>query len=125
MLRAVLEMLLTLLAAVGMAFLLWLLVARRLLPFSDPHGQVYTLVRGRGGGEGVEQCVRELLWLRRWNLFRGGIVVVDCGLNEEGRALVRLLCANTDEVTFCDAEGLSQMLFPRQAEQGRQTNPHT
>ena len=111
MLSAVLEMVLALLAAVGLVFLLWMLVVRRLLPLSDKYGIVVTVVRGKGNGEGLEQRVRELLWLRQSNLFRGNIVIVDCGLNEQGRALARLLCANTDEVFLCSAENLPQLIL--------------
>lgn len=111
MLTAIMEILLSALAAVGLAFIVWLITVRRLLPLSDKYGIVFTVVRGVGSGDGLEQRVRELLWLRRWNLLRGNILVVDCGLNEDGRALARLLCANTDEVLLCDQAQFSEMIF--------------
>lgn len=106
----ILETVFALLATLGLAFLLWLFAARRLLMPDDEYGRAVAVVRGEGSGEGLEQRVRELLWLRNWSLFQSNIVIVDCGLNEQGRALAQLLCANTDDILLCSIEKLSQLI---------------
>lgn len=111
MLSAVFEMLLTLLAAVGFASILWMFLERRLFPVDGEERGVFAVVRGSGDGAGLEQSIRSLLRLRREGLYRGTVLVVDCGLNEEGQALARLLCANSEEISFCTAEELSQVIF--------------
>lgn len=111
MLSAVLEMLLTLLAAVGFASILWMFLEHRLVPGSGEESGVFTVVRGSGDGAELEQSIRSLLRLRREGLYRGTILVVDCGLDEEGKALARLLCANSEEIRFCTADELSQLIF--------------
>ena len=110
MLMLVLEMIFTLLASVGLVSILWALLARRIVPASSGE-DVFAVVRGCGRGAELEQDVRDLLWLRNRDLYPGAILIVDCGLDEEGRALARLLCANTDEIRFCDAEEAARLIF--------------
>ena len=77
-----------LLAAFGLVSLGWLALGALLLPVG--RGARVT-VPAQGGGEGLEQTVRGLLWLRRTGLWRGEIVIEDRGLDGDGRALARAL----------------------------------
>ena len=83
-------------AALGLVGLGWLALGALLLP---GRCAVRLVVPARGGGEGLEQTVKGLLWLRRSGLWRGGIVIEDCGLDEDGAALARTL-AKTRGVCF-------------------------
>ena len=85
-----------LLAAFGLVSLGWLALGALLLP-GDCDTRL--TVSARGGGEGLEQTVRGLLWLRRTGLWRGEVVIEDCGLNGDGLALARAL-AGKDGVSF-------------------------
>ena len=85
-----------LLAAFGLVSLGWLALGALLLP---GRCDVRLTIPARGGGEGLEQTVKGLLWLRRSGLWRGGIVIEDCGLNGDGAALARAL-AETSGVCF-------------------------
>ena len=82
------ECLTTLLAAFGLVSLGWLALGALLLP---GRCAARFVVSARDGGEGLEQTVRGLLWLRRTGLWRGEIVIEDCGLDEDGAALARAL----------------------------------
>ena len=75
-------------AAFGLLSLGWLALGALLLP-----GRCDTrmTVSARGGGEGLEQTVRGLLWLRRTGLWRGEVTIEDCGLDRDGLALARAL----------------------------------
>ena len=77
-----------LLAAFGLVSLSWLALGALLLP---GRCDVRLTVSAQGGGEGLEQTVRGLLWLRRTGLWRGEIVIEDCGLDREGLALAQAL----------------------------------
>ena len=77
-----------LLAAFGLLTLCWLLLGRLLLPV--PLNLTVSLT-GHGDGEGLEQGVRALHWLRRTGLWRGDIRIVDGGLSPRGLAVARQL----------------------------------
>lgn len=77
-----------LLAAFGLLALCWLLLGRLLLPV--PLDLTVSLT-GHGDGEGLEQGVRALHWLRRTGLWRGDIRIVDGGLSPRGLAVARQL----------------------------------
>ena len=85
-----------LLAAFGLVSLGWLALGALLLP---GRCAARFVVSARGGGEGLEQTVKGLLWLRRSGLWRGEIVIEDCGLDGDGAALARALAGN-DGVCF-------------------------
>lgn len=82
------QFLAVLLAAFGLVSLGWLALGALLLPGVCPARMV---VDARGSGEGLEQTVKALLWLRRTGLWWGEVVIEDCGLNREGEALARAL----------------------------------
>ena len=77
-----------LLAAFGLVSVSWLALGALLLP---GRCAARFVVSARGGGEGLEQTVKGLLWLRRTGLWRGEIVIEDCGLDRDGAALARAL----------------------------------
>ena len=77
-----------LLAAFGLVSLGWLALGALLLP---GRCAARFIVSARSGGEGLEQTVKGLLWLRRTGLLRGEIVIEDCGLDEGGLSLARAL----------------------------------
>lgn len=77
-----------LLAAFGLVSLGWLALGALLLP---ERCNTRLTVSARGSGEGLEQTVRGLLWLRRTGLWRGELVIEDCGLDEDGLILARAL----------------------------------
>ena len=77
-----------LLAAFGLVSLGWLALGALLLP---GRCAVRLVIPARDRGEGLEQTVKGLLWLRHMGLWQGGIVIEDCGLDEDGAALARTL----------------------------------
>ena len=80
----------------AIALVAWLATGRILLPGSCP---VRAAIMASGCGDGLEHTVRGLLWLRRAGLWRGTVVIEDCGLNREGILLARVL-ARRDGVEF-------------------------
>ena len=91
---------LALLAAIGLASVIWTLV--RTVLFRPPSRQgVIVLICARGDGDDLEQQLRELTMLRRERGSVGEIFLVDCGLSEEGRQVCRLLARGDRRVIFC------------------------
>ena len=84
------QLIAVLLAAFGLVSLGWLALGALMLPETCAARMV---VEARGGGDGLEQTVRALLWLRRSGLWRGDVVIEDCGLDEDGAELARALAA--------------------------------
>lgn len=91
---------LALLAAIGLASIIWTLV--RTVLFQPPMRQgIVVLICARGDGEELEQQVRELTVLRRERGIVGEIFLVDCGLSEEGRHICRLLARSDRRIILC------------------------
>lgn len=82
---AFLELTGTVLAAAGLAVLLWWQVGRLLRPLPAPGVKI--AVPGRGDGEQLEQTLRALYWLRGMGLLRGAIVIETEELTPAGRIL--------------------------------------
>ena len=82
---AFLELTGTVLAAAGLAVLLWWQVGQLLRPLPAPG--VTIVVSGRGDGEHLEQTLRALYWLRGMGLLRGAIVIETEELTSAGLAL--------------------------------------
>ena len=86
--NAIWQVLLALLAAVGLLALGWLTFGRLLTPVGGGGGgPVYAVVPASGDGAHLEQDVKGLLWLRGGELARFTLVIADGGLDGAGRAV--------------------------------------
>ena len=101
------EALLTLLAAMGLAMLGWVLFGRMVCPV--PGGELMVILPAKGDGGSLERNVRGLMWLRGLGLLRCPVVIADGGLTPEGLRLARLLARRWSEVSVVAAE---QVEFP-------------
>lgn len=90
---SLLDFLTALLAAFGLMCLVWLALGWLLRPAGSCPARM--TVAARGAGEGLEQTVRSLLWLRRTGLWRGELVIEDRGLDGDGLALARTLAGES------------------------------
>ncbi len=90
----------------GLCCIACLLYGQMLRPHSDQG--TLTAVWGVGAGEGLERHVRSLMWLQECGLLRCAVMVVDGGLNAEGRALAARLAERYPVLTLCTREELEQ-----------------
>lgn len=109
MLYELLEILMALLAAMGAVSVGWLLFAHWLLP-AGGETESFAVIPASGDGVRLDQTVQSLLFLRRNGLYRGNLVILDDGLDEKGRAMARLLCANTTGLLLCSRAELAQII---------------
>ena len=107
--NAIWQVLLALLAAVGLLALGWLTFGRLLTPVGGGGGgPVYAVVPASGDGAHLEQDVKGLLWLRGGELARFTIVIADGGLDGTGRAVAAALLARGQGIVLCPAERLGE-----------------
>ena len=96
------------LAACGVLLLLWCAAGRLLLPVLRQTAVTLLPVRGDAGA--LEQAVRAWRQLAGGGLSTRRLLVVDCGLDDGGRALARALCAQDEAVQLCAAEHLEEIV---------------
>jgi len=102
--------LVALLAAIGLASLMWMVVHALFMVRPERRQGVLALIPAQGDGEALEQQVRALEGLRRERGMLGMILLVDCGLTEEGRRLARLLAKENRWVALCRTEEIGRYL---------------
>ena len=71
---------------------------------------VSTVVTARGSAEGLEQTLKGLIWLEENGIVVARILIVDCGMDEEGLALARLLAKKYANIVICQAEEVRQWI---------------
>ena len=103
--RAILEILLSLLAVTGLISIGWFCFGHLFTPAGGRNA--CTLVPATGDGEDLEQAVNGLLWLRSGEFLGGRVVILDCGLTPAGRALAVALCQREPGVEICPISELS------------------
>lgn len=70
----------------------------------------WAVVWGRNGGEELEQRVRSLVWLQSCGLLRCTLLLVDDGLNAEGRALAVCLAQRYPTINLYSRQTLEERL---------------
>lgn len=95
------EGLIALLATLGLAAIIWLPI-RSVCVLPGIKRRITAIVPVEGDCAALEQEVRSLVLLRRECGIRGEILLLDCGLSEEGRSLCRLLTRLHPSVILCD-----------------------
>ena len=106
--ETIVEIILAFLAVIGLVSLGWLGFGCLLMPTGGT--DTVCLLPGRGEGETLEQAVTGLVWLRGGGLFGGRLVIVDCGLTEQGRAIARALARRESTVEVCPVEELEEYI---------------
>lgn len=103
-----LEIVFSLLAVMGLLAIGWLCFGKLLRPMGGK--DMLTLIPVDGAGDGLEQALVGLDWLRGAGLVAGQVILVDRGLTEDGRALAFQLIAREHGAYLCPYEELPQCL---------------
>ena len=102
--------LVALLAAVGLASIMWTIVRAVLYAGPERRKGVVALLPVSGGGEGLEEQVKALRALRGEQGLFGMVLLVDCGLTEEGRKLAKLLVRQDRWAALCRQDEVADYL---------------
>lgn len=92
----------------GLGGTLWWLLGRLLRPVKG--GGVLAVIPTRGTGEGLEQSVRMLIWLRSLGLLTCPVVIADLGLGQAGQDVALRLAARWPEVIVWPAGQLEEYM---------------
>lgn len=107
----ILEIVVALLAALGLLSLGWLVLGRLLTPVgAGKGGKIYAVIPASGDGETLENDVTGLVWLRGGELAHFPILVADCGLSSRGRAVAAVLAGREADLNVCPVERLSEYI---------------
>lgn len=102
--------LVAMLAAVGLASLMWAAVRTVLFAGRPRRPAVVAVIPAQGDGAALESQVRALRRLRTERGIFGRVLLVDCGLGEEGRRLAGLLAQEDRWVAVCRPEEIPRYL---------------
>lgn len=102
------EIPLALLAVLCAAVIALWLYGRLLGPL--PRGRLWMVLSARGDGEGLEQSVRAMCWLRSLGLADWGLVIADVDLTPRGRELALCLTHRWPEVALMPASELPRLM---------------
>ena len=102
--------LVALLASIGLASIMWTVIRAVLYAGETRREGVVALLPASGGGEGLEEQVKTLHALRGEQEIFGMVLLVDCGLTEEGRKLAGLLARQDRWVTLCRRDEVAEYL---------------
>lgn len=98
------------LAAVGLTAMIWTVVRAALFSAPGRRWALAALLPARDGGEDLEEQIRALQELREAQGIFGRTLLVDCGLNEEGKKLAGILARKYRWVTLCGVEEIGRYL---------------
>lgn len=98
------------LAAVGLASMIWTAVRAVLFSAPERRLELAALLPARGGGEELEEQIRALQELRQVQGIFSRTLLVDCGLNEEGKKLAGILARKYRWVTLCGMDEIGRYL---------------
>ena len=104
------ETVLALLIAALLLCLSRLLFIRLVSPHQAGALPVFAVLPASGEGQGLEQAIRHLEWLRAEKLSQFTIVIVDGGLTPAGQDLVQALRRKIPGLLFCPAEEATWIL---------------
>ena len=102
--------LVAMLAAIGLASLMWTVVRAALFSRPEEKRGVLVLIPAQGDGEALEQQVHQLAHLRYEQGLLGMVLLVDCGLSGEGKRLADLLAREDRWVSVCRREEIGNYL---------------
>lgn len=102
--------LLAMLAAIGLASIIWTVVRAVLYAGSERRQGAAALLPAAGDGEHLEEQVLALRQLRRDTGMFGRTLLVDCGLTEEGKRLAGILARENRWLSLCSREEVGRFL---------------
>ena len=93
-------------AAIFIIFgVVWLVFTNLHTPIRCGRGtNVHTIISVRDNAPDLEQTLKGLIWLQENDMVLGQILIVDCGMDEEGKALARIAAQKYNRLKLLTTE---------------------
>lgn len=99
-----------LLAAIGLASIIWTIARAVLYAGPERRREIAALLPAQGDGERLEEQLLALQTLRGERGVFGRVLLVDCGLSQEGLRLARGLARKHPWAALCGQEEIAKYL---------------
>lgn len=107
----VIQITLCVLLILGFAWLLWMLSGALLTPVRSGRDTRITLVvQARGDAPELENLLRGIRWLRESGTLMADVLLVDCGLTDDARALCERATWQRGDLKLCNTEEICQWM---------------
>lgn len=107
----VIQITLCVLLILGFAWLLWMLGCALLTPVRSGRDTRITLVvQARGDAPELENLLRGIRWLRESGTLTADVLLVDCGLTDDARALCERAAWQREDLKLCNTEEICQWM---------------
>lgn len=107
----VIQITLCVLLILGFAWLLWMLGCALLTPVRSGRDTRITLVvQARGDAPELENLLRGIRWLRESGTLMADVLLVDCGLTDDARALCEHAARQREDLKLCNTEEICQWM---------------
>lgn len=107
----VIQITLCVLLILGFAWLLWMLGCALLTPVRSGRDTRITLVvQARGDAPELEQLLRGIRWLRENGTLMADVLLVDCCLTDDARALCERAARQREDLKLCNTEEICQWM---------------
>lgn len=107
----VVQITLCVLLILGFAWLLWMLGCALLTPVRSGRDTRITLVvQARGDAPELENLLRGIRWLRESGTLMADVLLVDCGLTNDARALCERAALQCEDLKLCNTEEICQWM---------------
>ena len=99
----VIQITLCVLLILGFAWLLWMLSGALLT-------RITLVVQARGDAPELENLLRGIRWLRESGTLMADVLLVDCGLTDDARALCERAARQCEDLKLCNTEEICQWM---------------
>ena len=107
----VIQITLCVLLILGFAWLLWMLGCVLLTPVrSGRDTRITFVVQARGDAPELENLLRGIRWLRESGTLMADVLLVDCGLTDDARALCERAAQQCEDLKLCNTEEICQWM---------------
>ena len=106
-----LEIIIAVLAASVIIALVWAAANALLTPVScGKGGNICTVLKIKGHFPEMEQTIGSVLWLQKNGILDSGIIIADCGIDEETRGMAELITRGNGKIVLCNVRELERII---------------
>ena len=101
------DCIISILASAGLLTVIWAVYGFFLLKYTRRLPEVYTVISAKSGMVNIEQSVRSAQWKHSLIFARGGIIILDAGMDGETKKAAEALAKDDSNVIICGEKELA------------------